>query len=386
MNDNNPIQPSEEKALRAMQHSCLTDRKMPEDWAADEECMKLCTDIARTAIGMNQEENPFHINAAEELTRFHQKHRRKKRRLWPVAVTVAAAALLAAVFFLAEPSEKNGEGVVIYQADAVRQSVTIQTTGMDEPQPLDEFVAKQADAGLTYRADSLYCPQSKGHNREKDGEKLSAQATYVLNVPKGETFNVVLSDGSEVLLNANSRLTYPKTFRGNHRVVALEGEAYFSVARRPEKPFIVKCGAMQVQVLGTEFNVKNHASEHSEVTLVEGKVALNTAEGKHLINMVPGQKATLLEGDKLVTEMTDTEYLTYWKQGYFYFDDVTLAEMMKKIGEWYHVDVIFESSKIVDLRIHFFADRHQDIRDIIERLNNMESIYAYLEGGRLFVR
>ncbi len=81
----------------------------------------------------------------------------------------------------------------------------------------------------------------------------------------------------------------------------------------------------------------------------------------------------------------DTELFLYWKEGFFYFDDVTLAEMMKEIGRWYNIDVEFRNTEIMNLRMHFLAKRQQDIADLIELINKMERIHAHLEGESLII-
>ena len=81
----------------------------------------------------------------------------------------------------------------------------------------------------------------------------------------------------------------------------------------------------------------------------------------------------------------DIESFLYWKEGFFYFDDVALVDMMKEIGRWYNIDIEFRNSKIMDLRMHFFANRHQDIFHLIELLNRMERIHAYFEAGKLII-
>ena len=90
------------------------------------------------------------------------------------------------------------------------------------------------------------------------------------------------------------------------------------------------------------------------------------------------------DGTFAVNEV-DIESFLYWKEGFFYFDDVALVDMMKEIGRWYNIDIEFRNSKIMDLRMHFFANRHQDIFHLIELLNRMERIHAYFEAGKLII-
>ena len=151
-------------------------------------------------------------------------------------------------------------------------------------------------------------------------------------------------------------MSYPTVFKGKERVVSLEGEAYFNVTKNTEHPFIVKSGNVQVRVLGTEFNMCSYTPDNVRVTLIEGKVAVS-----------------------------DTETFLYWKEGFFYFDDVALVDMMKEIGKWYNIDIEFRNSEIMNLRMHFLANRQQKVSDLIELLNRMERIHVYLEGESLII-
>ena len=198
-----------------------------------------------------------------------------------------------------------------------------------------------------------------------------------LSIPRGETFKVVLSEGTEVFLNSDSRLAYPTIFKGKERVVSLEGEAYFKVAKNAEHPFIVKSGNLQVRVLGTEFNVRSYSPTDVRVTLITGKVAVSDTCGIHSVEMMPGQSAQLSSNGTFAVKEVDIEsFLLLEGKDFSILIDVALVDMMKEIGRWYNIDIEFRNSKIMDLRMHFFANRHQDIFHLIELLNRMERIHA----------
>lgn len=372
---------SEEKALHVMQHSKDITTDNINELMADEEAMQICADIASVSVGMQMDKNLLQIDASNELARFKAKHR--KLHLWKcVCVCTAAAAILGFVFFIVNYSSFFSEKpVIVYKADPVRPHIMIQASDMPKPDLLSEVIARKSDdTGVLYTTDSISYKALAASSEE------SNPVTYTLSIPKGETFRLVLSDGSEVYLNANSRLIYPKVFKKAERVVTLEGEGYFKIAHNSDKPFIVRCGALQVRVLGTEFNVYGYNSSSPVVTLVNGKVALDDTDGNHLDDMLPGQNATLDADGKIRKENVDIESFLYWKEGYFYFDDVTLSDMMREIGEWYNINVAFESKDIMNLRMHFFADRNKEVSDIIDQLNKMECIYAYIENDCLFIK
>ena len=174
-------------------------------------------------------------------------------------------------------------------------------------------------------------------------------------------------------------------FKGKERVVSLEGEAYFNVTKNTEHPFIVKSGNVQVRVLGTEFNMCSYTPDNVRVTLIEGKVAVSDTCGLQTVEMKPGQSAQPVSDGTFAVDEVDTETFLYWKEGFFYFDDVALVDMMKEIGKWYNIDIEFRNSEIMNLRMHFLANRQQKVSDLIELLNRMERIHVYLEGESLII-
>ena len=148
--------------------------------------------------------------------------------------------------------------------------------------------------------------------------------THVLTIPRGENFKVVLCDGTEVWLNANTNFVYPTAFIGNERIVSLEGEAYFKVAKDAKRPFIVKTRTVQTRVLGTEFNIRSYTPEDTHVVLINGKVEVSNTQGGAFTRLYPGEDAHLQpDGNFILTEV-DLDSYVYWKDGYFYFDDTTL--------------------------------------------------------------
>ena len=217
------------------------------------------------------------------------------------------------------------------------------------------------------------------------GSSAGAPQHITLEANAGIRTHFNLPDGTVVYLNSGSSLSYPMPYDSKERKVCLSGEAYFKVTKDAEHPFIVKTGNIQVRVLGTEFNVRSYSPTDVRVTLITGKVAVSDTCGVHSVEMVPGQSAQLSSDGTFAVNEVDIESFLYWKEGFFYFDDVALVDMMKEIGRWYNIDIEFRNSKIMDLRMHFFANRHQDIYHLIELLNRMERVHAYFETGKLII-
>ena len=191
-----------------------------------------------------------------------------------------------------------------------------------------------------------------------------------------------LSDGTKVMLNANSTLEYPASFDDAEvREVRLKGEAHFEVTKNPHRPFVVKAGEMQTQVLGTIFDVKAYRKDAPKVTLMQGKVKVSNADTE--VEMRPGQTATLQADEIVVSKASPSA--SDWLEGDFDMDQVTLAEAMSDIGAWYNKTVVFQSQANMGKLIHFRFSRRASLQEIITALNEMGVAKVRMEKGKIMV-
>ena len=230
-------------------------------------------------------------------------------------------------------------------------------------------------------------------------EQTLSDGYCVVSTPAATTTLVTLSDGTKVMLNANSTLEYPASFDdastdkeagkegraadAAHQVreVRLKGEAHFEVTKNPHRPFVVKAGEMQTQVLGTIFDVKAYRKDAPKVTLMQGKVKVSNADTE--VEMRPGQTATL-QSDKIVVSKASPS-ASDWLEGDFDMDQVTLAEAMSDIGAWYNKTVVFQSQANMDKLIHFRFSRRASLLEIITALNEMGVAKIRMEKGKIMV-
>lgn len=216
----------------------------------------------------------------------------------------------------------------------------------------------------------------------KQVEQTLSNGYCVVSTPAATTTLVTLSDGTRVMLNANSMLEYPASFDDAEvREVRLKGEAHFEVTKNPHRPFVVKAGEMQTQVLGTIFDVKAYRKDAPKVTLMEGKVKVSNADTE--VEMHPGQTATL-QSDKIVVSKASPS-ASDWLEGDFDMDQVTLAEAMSDIGAWYNKTVVFQSQANMDKLIHFRFSRRASLQEIITALNEMGVAKVRMEKGKIMV-
>ena len=165
-----------------------------------------------------------------------------------------------------------------------------------------------------------------------------------INVPRGQVFQIVLSDGTKVWLNAETRIKYPKYFIKNSktRTVFLSGEAFFDVSHNKNKPFIVNTNGINVEVLGTKFNVSSYSSQKNILTtLVEGSVkVIDTTTIKNALVIEPNQQVSFNKIKKhLVSKKVNTNHYTAWMDKRIVFQDIKFEEVLERIERVYNVDI-----------------------------------------------
>jgi len=190
-----------------------------------------------------------------------------------------------------------------------------------------------------------------------------------LIIPKGTFYHLVLSDGTKVWLNADSKIKYPVVFGQDKREVSLRGEGYFEVAKDSTRPFIVSTDKMDVKVLGTTFDVNTYEDEgKSFVVLVEGLVEVSAGKGESRI-ITPGYMAEVNMHDvqaKIQISKCDAEHYIAWKSGNFSFRNASLTEILKRVSRYYDVTVIREEE-------YYTGDVSSDVP--------LESLLAVIESS-----
>ena len=224
----------------------------------------------------------------------------------------------------------------------------------------------------------------------EDAQEIAYRATeetatqHTLSTPRGKDFKLVLHDGTEVWLNAESTLRYPSRFSGDRRVVELSGEAYFKVARDEARPFFVKSGAIETQVLGTSFNFRNYDHSTPHVTLVEGRVLVTGYSTS--VTLRPNDDAQIhTDGTIRVTQVDPRNY-TAWTEGYFYFDNATLEDIMRELGRWYNLTIRFENTRAMSYHFTFWARRTGSAEETLRLINGLGKVNAVLEDETLTIR
>lgn len=177
-----------------------------------------------------------------------------------------------------------------------------------------------------------------------------ARSPFIVKADKGDKATVVLPDGTDVILNSASRLSYLADFGKDERRVQLEGEGYFNVAHDTRHTFIVQMGEVEVQVLGTVFNVSAYTDDQDvTVVLLEGKVGISTPSSS--LTLMPGEKVSYNKSThRLTTEKVLPEDYVSWTQGNLYFQNESLKNIMTALSRMYDVTIRIDSPRIADER------------------------------------
>ena len=214
----------------------------------------------------------------------------------------------------------------------------------------------------------------KGVSYQSDTKtaKIEKNIYNSLEIPRGGEYSLTLADGTKVWMNADSKLKYPISFVEDKRVVYLEGEAYFEVAKDASKPFIVSTASGEITVLGTQFNVKNYKDENSiYTTLVEGSVSFRSRTNKETI-LTPGFQLVYNQeqGTQELKRVNVGNFIS-WKDNLFQFEELSLEDIMKTLARWYDVTVTYEKEELKQLQFSGNLDKY----------SNIESFFKLFEVG-----
>lgn len=199
---------------------------------------------------------------------------------------------------------------------------------------------------------------------------VEAGDSIVLATPPEQTAEVRLSDGTRIVLGANSRLTYPRSFALDApREVRLSGEARFEVTHDADHPFWVISGEMRTEVLGTVFDVNAYPGSRARVILYEGHVRIGHQQEQ--LDIHPGQQAVLQDNRHLNITSVNLKQAGSWTEGLFDYDNIPLGEVLKHIGTWYNVSITAQSESFLERRIHFRFPRTASLNEVVTALNDL---------------
>lgn len=300
----------------------------------------------------------------------------------------SAAAVLLAVTFVFFPREKEpdaqpGEAVSRLQEPGdVLPGVSKASLVLDD----GTVIALDADA-VTQLTEADGTTIDKQHDKIVYGSAAGNDRKVfynTLNIPRGGEYQLVLPDGSKVWLNAASSLRFPTRFAGGERVVQLDGEGYFEIAKNEQQPFrVTTAEGMEVVVTGTSFNIMAYKDEaYVKTTLAEGSVRIR--KGNNTISLLPSLQAILQKDtDKIEVKEADIDKEVAWKNGMIEFYDDDLPYIMRQLSRWYDVEAGFEGG-IPAGRYNGSIPRQATLSEVMQILK-LAGVKYWLDNKRVVI-
>lgn len=183
----------------------------------------------------------------------------------------------------------------------------------------------------------------------RDGEVVASPGDPGMQeiiIPRKAYYKLQLPDGTKVFLNAESSIRFPGKF-GDVREVSVTGETFFEVAKDADHPFIVNVNGIQVQALGTAFNVKAYSGEDIQTTLIEGRIRVKGNEQQQLL--LPGEQISISGTNWKHVKQSDLATVTAWTKNTFRFRDAGIRDVMRLVERWYDAKVVYNA----DIKTHF---------------------------------
>jgi len=214
-------------------------------------------------------------------------------------------------------------------------------------------------------------------NYKKIAQKNNIIEYNELVISKGGEYKLILSDGTKVWLNSETKIKYPVIFKDDIREVELEGEAYFEVAKNEKVPFVVRTKDIDIRVLGTSFDVMAYNNENSiKTTLLKGCVEVSSHYSKRKLIIKPNEQVVFnVQDQRMNIKKVNSSMYSKWKDGLFVFHEERLEDIVRQLKRWYNINVVFRDLELKDYKFSGKLPRFENcnkILDLIAETTNIE--------------
>ncbi len=310
------------------------------------------------------------------------KRRKRQRVLWQRMTVAASVMLLISVgmwwYYTGNVYKENAMQVAAVSSTHTAEVIVVTESG-------DKFTTGQLNPDVVRQVSGnkleYFAPDVTGSTEDTlHVEKQIRKHTII--VPRGRTFELVLSDGTFVLLGPSSELTYPIQFDScSAREVTLRGEAYFEVTKSSNR-FAVNTDRVKLQVYGTRFNVLAREETPDEAVLVEGVVGITPRNSLKMKETVlrPGDKSTVNEMGQVSVVQTDLAEYIAKRNGYTLFNGKTIKQIIHSLELYYDVDFIIDSAVLGMQEYVFSIRRDVSLREALDVIESVASVKFTIEG------
>lgn len=321
------------------------------------------------------------------------KHMGRGKRFWFVAASILIVFTFGLSYLIFNPKTNQSNLEISNSASKIKNK--------DAIIPGDKRAILTLDDNTQIVLDDIEAGDIKSINNVKISKTATGQLIYdisanqnqntpvtynTISTPAGGEYQVKLSDGTLVILNAKSSIKFPTVFSGNDRRVEISGEVYFDVSYNSQKPFFVEAGGQTVKVLGTQFNINSYSKEKGiKTTLIEGSVLVKS-NLKNLSKVLkPGQESILdQQHSQFSVSTVDIESAVAWKNGFFIFDNEELEDIMNHIARWYDVEIEYNN---INKTTQFGGaiSRYRKLEDVLNLLELTDKVKFKIQGRRIIV-
>jgi transmembrane sensor len=306
-----------------------------------------------------------------------------RRRIIFFGLAAAAACLLviSGVFLLRQPSSKPPPPIAATKSRIIPAGNKATLTLSNGTRII---LDDAANGDLAKQGNTKIVKLSGGQLAYQAGEPDAGVLFNTMTTPRGGYYQLVLPDGSKVLLDAASSVRYPTAFAGKERSVEVTGEAYFEIAPNARQPFLITSNGMTVEVLGTEFNLMAYPDEDAiRTTLVSGSVRV--IRGTDRLQIRPGQQASWVRGAGAFSlSIPDMQQVLAWKRGEFRFQGLPISAIMRQIARWYDVDVEFRGPQPVN-EFSGVIPRKKEVTELLAALELTDLVHFTIQKRKIIV-
>ncbi len=347
---------------------------------------KLLETFEDTLLSKNKENvftNKTHKQQVQKSILKNVNHNKKVKEYFNWLSIAASITLLISlgIYFSYHEGYFTNEPVIIPDTESITLQLEDGSTQIINENELSQLVDAKGNVVCKQNGKQLV------YSNEVEKETL---VYNTLTVPYGKRFKLQLSDGTSVHLNSGTSLKYPIKFIGENRQVFLNGEAYFSVAKDVNHPFIVNTNEINVRVIGTQFNISSYPEDNQiNTVLIEGSVNIYKKDevynAETAINLNPGFKATWQKKeDQINVEVVDTDMYTAWIDSRIVFRRVAFENIIKKLERHYNVIIINHNKSLNKVEFSASFDI-ETIEQVFEILNANYNLDYTIEGNQIII-
>ncbi len=349
-----------------------------------EQCFKQTLKMCQRLRLSSREERAGGMKTRIQEKWREERLKRRRRFVWGVISSAAAVLLLVGIFHVYYTNRKEPVPETLPKISLLESKHGEREAILQFPSGNEVMLGRENDRtvplaeGIVLKSDSVknLFPQPES------GKDVMTEEYHTVIVPRGGEYNLTLADGTNVWLNSDSKLKFLLHFVGNQRAVYLEGEAFFEVTSDSLKPFVVKTAEANVKVLGTSFNVMNYTDEAKvEVALLKGKVKFEDTRNRQTRALVPGEVVRMDKAStSIVLTKEDVSRVSAWRTGYFYFENMSMEELVVKLERWYQVKFTFASEKVKQMRFTGAVTRYRDLEYVLKMIEKTRDI-SFVDFG-----